>query len=175
MKWPPPPWPPPPPPPPPCANTADEKTTAANAAERIRVNMKPPPLCQLAKTIAIFRFLGSVTSVRHVNFGALIPEIAADGEIFLAALQAQLLRRQTVHFIECAPDRLADSRDRNVRCAMGAAGRLGHDAVDDLELKQILRRDAQRGCDFLRLLRRFLGALVKDRGAGLRRDHRIDR
>ena len=54
---------------------------------------------------------------------------------------------------------------------MGAAGRLGEDAVDDAEFQHVLGGDLHAVGGFLRL-----GAVApEDRGGGFRRDHAVDR
>ena len=70
-----------------------------------------------------------------------------------------------------SPMRGADAGDRLGLVALGAAARLGDDAVDDAEGEQILGGQAQR----LGRLLHLLGVLPQDRGAALGRDHRVDR
>ena len=68
-------------------------------------------------------------------------------------------------------DGLADRLDRLALVALGPAQRLGHDLVDDAQLDQILGGQLERLGGLLGLL----AAAPQDRGAALRRDHRIDR
>ena len=68
-------------------------------------------------------------------------------------------------------DRGADAGDGLGLVALGAAARLGDDAVDDAEGEQVLGGEAQG----LGRLLHLLGVLPQDRGAALGRDHRVDR
>ena len=83
----------------------------------------------------------------------------------------QLLVALAFHFGQARGDLIGDGFDGFDRRAMGAAFRLRHDGVDQLELQQVLGGDLQRRGGLLRLV----GAAPQDRGAAFRRDHRIDR
>src|SRR5579863_2244048 len=88
-----------------------------------------------------------------------------------APLAQQLLAGDAFHLLEPGRDLIGDGIDCVLWQAMGAAHRLGHDAIDHLEMQEILGGDLQCRRGFLRLV----GAAPKDRGAAFRRDHRIDR
>ena len=68
-----------------------------------------------------------------------------------AALAQQLLAGDAFHLLQALFDLFGDRIDGLDRGAMGAAHRLRHDAVDDLELQQILGGDLERRGGFLRV------------------------
>src|SRR5690606_500323 len=98
-------------------------------------------------------------------------DIAADFEEFLAALLLQRFAVDILHRTQRCGDDVAGGVDHGFLAAMRAAHRFGNDAVDDLEVEEVLRGDAHVGSGILGAGR----IMPEDRGRTFGRNHRIDR
>src|SRR5258707_4391667 len=63
---------------------------------------------------------------------------APDGQELLAPLAADGLPVEAGKFLQGVGDRLSGRSDRGCRVAVGAAGRLGHDLIDDTEAHHVV-------------------------------------